>query len=498
MHPSAAEKPQHPRFTRRDMLQAGAIGLMGLSMADVAAQRAQAAEVGPASSRPKAVIYIFLTGGPSQHDTFDLKPHAPAEIRGEFQPIATRTPGLHICEHLPLLAQRSHLWTLVRSLTHTQSSHQQGTMVMLTGRSQLPPGFQASRPQPTDWPAIAAVAGQATPRRSNLPPSAVLPEKINLPTQGVFPGQFAGLLGQRHDPWFIDAAPERHHEHAYSGAYPGYTFNLHKGERSNRDDFAFQAPNLALPEGIVSGRFHNRLALLREIERQRRTLERGAEGANFDRYRQGVVALLANPRVQWAFDVTRADPKIQDRYGANSFGWSLLMARRLVEMGVNMVQVSLGNMGSWDLHGNNFPLLKNFLFPPTDRAVSALLDDLHESGLLDSTLVVMAGEFGRTPKLSLLQPPYKTVGRDHWGPLQTVFFAGGGVQGGAVVGRSDQHGAYPADNPQTPENFAATIYQALGIPADAHWYDATRRPYPVYQAEPIRGLTGFGQGTGKG
>jgi uncharacterized protein (DUF1501 family) len=167
------------------------------------------------------------------------------------------------------------------------------------------------------------------------------------------------------------------------------------------------------------------------------------------------------------------------------------MARRLVEVGVNMVQVNMGNFGSWDLHGNNFPCLKNYLFPPTDRAVSALLDDLHESGLLDSTLVVMAGEFGRTPRIShIAKNIYKTPGRDHWGPLQTGFFAGGGVHGGAVIGASDANGAYPVADVQTPENFAATIYDALAIPRNADWHDTTGRPYAVYMAEPIRGLRG--------
>jgi hypothetical protein len=374
-------------------------------------------------------------------------------------------------------------------LSHAQNSHQHGTMVMLSGRSALPAGFQPTRPQSTDWPAIVALAGYAAPRRNNLPASAILPEKISLPDQGIFPGQFAGMLGQRHDPWLVAATTHPHASHAYSGAYPGYLFSIHKGERSDRDNFAYQAPNLALPEAMSPGRFQNRLALLSEIDRQRRHLERTAEAGRFDRSRQGVIALLADPKVRWAFDVTRADPKIQDRYGANSFGWSLLMARRLIEVGVGVVQVNLGNMGTWDLHGNNFTLLKNYLLPPTDRAVSALLDDLNESGLLDSTLVVMAGEFGRTPKLSLLNPPYKTVGRDHWGPLQSVLFAGGGIQGGRVVGSSDRIGAFPASDPQTPESFAATIYDALGIPNDAHWLDATNRPFPVYHAEPIKGLS---------
>jgi len=199
--------------------------------------------------------------------------------------------------------------------------------------------------------------------------------------------------------------------------------------------------------------------------------------------------LIGDPRVRAAFDVRRTDPKVLERYGDNSFGWSLLMARRLVETGVNMVQVNLGNFGSWDLHGNNFPLLKNYLFPPTDKAVSALLDDLHESGLLETTLVVMAGEFGRTPRIYNEAPNvYKLPGRGHWAPCQSVLFAGGGVRGGNVIGSSDSTGAYPASDPQTPENFAATIYQALGIPSNADWHDANDRPYHVYQAAPIEGL----------
>ena len=488
-------EPRHPILTRRDMLQAGTIGLLGLSMAQVEALRAQAAGGrNPASSKsrvspPRAVIYIFLTGGLGQHDSFDMKPEAPDEVRGEFTPVETKTPGIHICEHMPMLAQRSDKWALVRSLSHPQNGHQPGTMVMLTGRTPLPPGFRSSKIQSTDWPSIAAVGGYGTGSRNNMPPSVVLPEKVIHNSQGEFPGQGAGMMGDRHDPWFVEATDKPHAYHAYSGAFPGYLFNLHKGQKSDREDFTFQAPNLSLPEGILSDRLRSRVALLKHIERQRRDLEKTAEAANFDRFRQGAVSLLADPKVQWAFDVKRAEAKTLERYGNNSFGWSLLMARRLIETGVNLVQVNLGNMGSWDLHGNNFPLLKKFLFPPTDLAVTALLDDLEQSGLLDSTLVVMAGEFGRTPKIFNGAPDvYKLPGRGHWGPVQSVLFAGGGIQGGTVVGSSDKKGAYPASAPQMPENFAATIYQALGIPRTAHWYDAANRPYHIYHADPIEGL----------
>ena len=480
--------PSHP-ITRRDALQAGAIGLMGLSMSDVDGWRCHAATTGTALPRPKAVIYVFLSGGPSQHDTFDLKPDGPSEYRGEFNPISTNTPGIEICEHMPLLARRSHLWSLVRSLTHKESGHVKGTYVMLTGHTNVPANFRSNRPQSTDLPSMAAIAGYSTERRGHMARSVILPEKLYHSNAGVYSGQMAGLLGSHNDPWLIECTDKPHAYHDYSGAFPKYLFNLHDGVPSDRDDWRFEVPHLSLQEGILQGRFRNRLALLDTIDQQRRQLQRAAEVADYGRIKQNVVSLMGDRKIRDAFDVRRADPKVRERYGDNSFGWSLLMARRLVELGVNMVQVNLGNFGSWDLHGNNFPLLKNYLFPPTDRAVSALLDDLNESGLLESTLVVMAGEFGRTPRIFNGAPHvYKLPGRDHWGPCQSVLFAGGGVTGGNVIGSSDRNGAYPESDPQSPENFAATIYHALGIPRNAEWHDALDRPYPVYHAEPIKGL----------
>jgi hypothetical protein len=243
-----------------------------------------------------------------------------------------------------------------------------------------------------------------------------------------------------------------------------------------------------LPEGLAPQRFGDRLGLLHDLDDQRRDLEQAAAGGLFDGYRQTAVSLLTHPRVRRAFDVRNADPRVLDRYGNNLFGWSLLMARRLVEAGVNLVQVNLGNNETWDTHGNAFPHLKDCLFPPLDRALSALLDDLADSGMLDSTLLVMAGEFGRTPKISTLPQFYKLPGRDHWGAVQTVWFAGGGIAGGRVVGSSDRNGGYPASDAQTPETMAATVYHALGIPQSDMWHDALDRPHHIYHGEPIRGL----------
>lgn len=483
--PRAVEKTstpfRHPQFSRRFAIQAGAIGLLGLGMDQLAALRSAS---GAESPRARAVIYIFLSGGLAQQDSFDLKPDAPETIRGEFKPIATATPGLQICEHLPRLAERSRLWSLVRSLTHPSSDHSAGHLIMLTGRSELPTGFDPNQPKATDWPSMAAVAGALTPVRNNLPPAVVLPDRLVHYSGRIIPGQFAGIMGEARQPWFIESSP--FDPMAY-GAFPEYEFDHQdRGRAPQRKQF--EVPNLTLPEGFGPDRLGSRLDLLKHVDRQRGDLEKGAKAGRFDRFRQGAVSLLTDSRVRRAFELEHNDPKILDRYGRNSFGWSLLMARRLVEAGVNLVQVNLGNNETWDTHGNAFPHLKNHLFPPTDRALSALLDDLHSSGLLDSTLVVMAGEFGRTPRISTLPEAYKLPGRDHWGHVQSVFFAGGGVAGGRVVGSSDKIGGFPASDPQSPENMAATIYRALGIPSTAAWIDGVDRPHFVYHGEPIAGL----------
>ncbi|MDP7014175.1 MAG: DUF1501 domain-containing protein [Pirellulaceae bacterium] len=473
--------PAQPAVSRRAAIRAGAIGLMGLGVNHLEAWRARAQ-----STNAKSCIYIFLSGGLSQHDSFDLKPHAPTDVRGEFQPIATRSPGLQICEHLPMLAQRSDRWSIVRSLTHPFNEHFEGHMVMLTGRTLLPPGFRAGQPTPTDWPSIAAIAGDATTARGKLPPAVALPEILKNPSGRVASGQFAGLMGSRRDPWFVEASPFR--GRASSGAFPTHSFNHLKEAFVKTDHLAFEAPHLSLPEGLHPGRLNHRMKLLAQLDNQRRELERFANVSDLDRHRQAAVSLLADRKVQQAFDISQADEKTRERYGQNSFGWSLLMARRLVQAGVNLVQVNLGNWNSWDTHGANFPKLKNFLLPPTDRALSALLDDLSDSGMLDDTLIVMAGEFGRTPKISLLPQHYKLPGRDHWGGAQTAWFAGGGVRGGQVVGSTDKIGAYPEDDPQKPENMAATIYHALGIPPTAAWRDELGRPNHIYHGIPIRQL----------
>jgi hypothetical protein len=480
---------RHPRISRRTAVQAGAIGLLGLGTNHLEALRAAAPAGAAGGGRARSCIYIFLSGGLAQHESFDLKPDAPDEIRGEFRPIQAATPGIQISEHLPRLAQRSQHWAVVRSLTHPTNGHTLGHFYMLTGRCDHPPGFRDEREtRPTHWPSIASVVGAAVPpRANNLPPAIVLPERLIHWSGGVIPGAFGGLMGRQHDPMFIEASP--YGNPFWRGAYPEYTFpNESKKPPQTPDERVFQAPNITLAPGLTFDRLSGRVDLMRRLDHQRQALERSATSQSYDEHRQSAISLLSDPSVRRAFDVTHADLRTQERYGKNCFGWSLLMAYRLVEAGVNMIQVNLGSNETWDTHGEIFHRLKDKLFPPTDRALCALLDDLQASGLLDSTLIVIGSEFGRTPRLSTLPESYYAAGRDHWGAVQSVFFAGGGIHGGTVIGSSDRLGAYPASSPQTPENMAATIYHALGIPKEAMWREATNRPHHVYHGQPIAGL----------
>lgn len=470
------------RWSRRDLLKGSAVGIGTVGLSAASRLNASPIEIN-SRAKAKACIYIFLSGGLAQHESFDPKPDAPAEIRGEFKPITTRTPGLALCEHLPLLAARTGMFSVIRSLSHHSNDHSAGHHIMLTGRSDLPRGFDPNRPMPTDHPSIVAVVGSLLRRRHDLPAAAVLPERLIHSTGRVIPGQFAGQMGPLRQPWFIEASP--FHSTSY-GAFPTHQFD-HQ-DRGHADKRSFQAPSLSLPEEFAGDRLAQRLAFLKEIEQTTSWLDGATTVASYGQYRQGAIGLLTDPKIRHALDVTRADSRLQDRYGRHSFGWSLLMARQLVEAGVTMVQVNLGNDETWDTHGEAFPHLKDKLLPPMDQSVAGLLDDLRETGLLDSTLVVMAGEFGRTPKISHLRQHYKLPGRDHWGAVQSVLIAGGGVEGGRIIGASDKHGGYPIDSPQSPENLAATIYDALGIPRSAAWFDTTDRPNLVYHAEPISGL----------
>ena len=476
----------HPVISRRTAIQAGAVGLLGLGSNHLEALRAAGQAPFAAAGKAKTCIYIFLSGGLAQHESFDLKPDAPSGIRGEFNPIATSTPDIEITEHLPGLAKRSHLWSLVRSLTHPTNGHTLGHYFMLTGQS-VRGNFRGDRvPRATDAPSIASIVGDAVPASTNnLPPSIVLPDRLVHWSGGVIPGLYGGMMGRQHDPLFIEASP--YGDPMWKGAFPTHSF-YGRTTIPKPDERVFQAPSIQLPQGLNTRRLSRRLKLLDHVDAQVEALTRSAESQNYDAQRQRSISMLADPKVRRAFDVTTGDDTDQDRYGRNSFGWSLLMAKRLVEADVNLIQVNLGNNETWDTHSDAFHRLKDKLLPPTDKGLCALLDDLAKTGRLDSTLIVMAGEFGRTPEISSLGDGLGP-GRNHWGAVQTVFFAGGGIRGGTVIGSSDADGAYPATSPQKPENMAATIYNALGIPPTAVWKDQTGRPHHVYNGEPIPGLT---------
>jgi hypothetical protein len=474
--------------TRRSLIQAGMIGSLGLDVATLNQLLAAESKAGRPAARAKSVLFIFLSGGLSQLDSFDMKPEGPSAYRGEFQPVDTSAEGIQICEHLPHLAKRMHHLALVRSMTHWCNEHNESHTLMLTGRSKLPPGYQVNKPQSSDWPSIVATAGQLVASRSaSLPSSMVVPQRlVNMNQSGVvIPGQFAGQMGSRSDPWFVEASPYRGGD--VKGAYPDFAFRR-RIEAKVVDKSRFQAPVLSLPEGLTGSRLSRRSEMLVELDRQRKGLQVHSGTKRLQKFQDAAVSLLTDPKVRHAFDVVNADEATSRRYGRNLFGWTLLMARRLVEAGVPLVQANLGNFNTWDLHGGIFPLSRDLLYPPADQAIAALLDDLSESGLLDETLVVIASEFGRTPRIFTLPRVFKSPGRDHWGALQTVLFAGAGVQGGTVVGSSDRSGAYPDSLPQTPENFAATIYDALGLPRDAAWSDVDGRPNFIYHDSPIVGV----------
>lgn len=472
-------------MVRRTAIQLGAIGILGLGSNHLLGLRQASASPGTSNfGKAKSCIFIFLSGGLAQHESFDPKPNAPDNIRGEFRPISTSTVGLQICEHLPLLADRSQLWAVCRSLTHSSNDHSAGHHIMLTGRSELPSGFQPNTPSRVDHPSMAAVVQRVVSSTNNLPSAIVLPERLIHSSSRIIPGQGAGAMGAMHEPWVIEAAS--FHNTSY-GAFPEYSFD-HQ-QRGVDDPRVFQAPQLSMPHGLGMQSMRSRMELLATLRNQQRHLQSAAESQQLDQHRESAISMLTDPAIARAMDVAKVDAKTLERYGCNAFGWSLLMARQLVDLDVPLIQVNLGNNETWDTHGNAFPHLKDRLLPPLDRSLSALLDDLHASGKLEETLVVMASEFGRTPQITHLKQHYALPGRDHWGAVQSVLLAGAGIRGGNVIGASDAIGGYPADQPVGPENFAATIYHALGISPTALWHDAQDRPHSVYFGQPIEGLS---------
>src|SRR5579872_4199348 len=448
------------RLTRREWLSAGCAGVFGLPtlLSRLTRPALGAAGVSAAARRAKSVILILLTGGASQHDTFDLKPEAPEGIRGDFRPIDTSVSGIQICEHLPLLAARARQFALVRSMSHTENSHLPGTHKLLTGRP-MPLKRDSDLDNVLsrrDWPCYAAAYDAVRPRTDGIPNGVTLPNRL-IEGPLTWPGQHGGFLGASRDPWQITQDPNQ----------PKF-----------RDD------SLVLPAGVTIDRLTNRESLLHEVDRQRARLEGAAGEQAFHDQHTAAINLLTSGIVTQAFDMDREPADVRDRYGRHLFGQSLLLARRLAQAGVPIVQANMGIVQTWDTHDNNFVKLKDHLLPALDRGVSALLDDLAATGLLDETLVVMAGEFGRTPKISLTAGA-KIPGRDHWPQVYTTFFAGAGVHGGQAIGRSDDIGAYPITRSFTPDDIGATIFTALGLTASTEFRDRLGRPLQLSTGQVI-------------
>ena len=428
------------RPSRRQVLQTGAIGLLGLSLERLLRATEPGRRISP-SPRADACILIFLNGGPSHLDMWDMKPSAPAEIRGEFQPIATSLPGVHLCEHLPRLARLMHRCALVRSVQHrVNNSHASAVYVGLTGHDRGDANTLVGA-GPDDYPAIGSVLAYCRPPRQAVVPFVSMPyitqEGRGGPPQ---PGFFGGWLGRAFDPLFVLRDP-------------------------NSPRFAM--PELSLRPDVTIGRMHQRQQLLEELQRQR---DLGA--SDLDAFQAKAFDLLTSPAARRAFRIDEEPLPLREAYGRNIYGQSVLLARRLIEAGTRLACISWAPdaNATWDTHGKNFVKLKKELLPQLDAAVASLIEDLHTRGMLDRTLVVVMGEFGRTPKVN------RNAGRDHWNFCYTLMLAGGGIRPGFVFGASDAIGGRPSRCPVTPADVIATIYECLGIPSDLELRDRLDRP----------------------
>lgn len=466
-------------LTRRRLLQLGGGSYLGLNLGGVLrAETVEGAKVSlPGSLKPlKACILVFYYGGPSHLDTYDLKPDAPAEVRGEFQPIATSVPGLHVCEHLPMMATRMHHCALVRSVTHQARLHDSASIHALTGRPLEGPDRELFAPQPQTYPSYGSAVSYLRRDLAHEVPFASLPFVFrnvhDVPCQG------AGMVGSRFDPLCIEVDP----------AHQRYQIEM-----------------LKRPEGLNAARQDERRQLLDAIER--RLGDATAQSSPLRAFYDRAYRLLDSEWIRQALDIGTEPAADRERYGFGPTavavgegggggngsemgfarqmrGQNMLLARRLVEAGVPFVNVyDFKQQGqNWDAHFKCMNQHKSFLLPQADHGLAALLDDLEVRGLLDTTLVVAMGEFGRTPKIN------GDAGRDHWPDCYTVLFAGGGVRGGYVHGSSDRLGAYPETDPVTPADLAATVYWRFGFNPASEFHDALGRPHRLSEGEPIRRL----------
>ena len=443
---------------RRELLRVGALSLFsGLTMPRLLRAADQIPATRPA--RAKAVILLNLFGGPSHLDMFDMKPDAPTEIRGEFKPIRTPVPGLQICEHLPKTAKLMDRATLIRTMTHHYNSHH--PYVLLTGCADGNPNAVGG-PQQTDHPSMGSVCQYTGLGRKDVPGYVFMPAPPGH-SQNPRPGAHAGYLGRRNDPLFTRCDPEFDRVGSFYDPVEPIGTSL--------------PPSMEAPPGLTVRRLDRRHSLLEQVGRVFSASISSPAMDSMDDYQRQAFALLTSGRTRDAFDITKEPERVQERYGRHLYGTSLLTARRLVEAGTTFVAMTWEcavetHGGHWDTHRNNFGMLR-FHLPLLDQVCSALIEDLAQRGLLDSTLVVVTGEMGRSPKIS------RYAGRDHWPSCGFCLLAGGGVKSGMVFGTSDRHGGSPIDGPVSPGDLVATIYQLLGIDPEMTIDDLSGRPIPI-------------------
>jgi hypothetical protein len=451
--------------TRRETLAAGALTLLGSNFTLPSLLAAEARK--PAAARPgkaKNVMLLYLLGGAPTQDMWDLKPDAPAEVRGEFKPISTSAPGVQITEHLPRTSKWMHKVAIVRSVNHKAGCH--NCLPSYTGYEQLMPD---QHPRDTDPPSMGSVCEYLRAGRGELPDYMYLPCWLGWGQAFRRAGPYAGLLGRKHDPLISECAP-----YADKGENPRPgTPSIVRG--------APTLPNTAFGTDLTIDRLNDRRSLLQQIDDRAKRLESDGTIGGYDRAQQRAFGLLTASKMKACFDLSKEDPRLLDRYGRTLFGQSTLIGRKLIEEGVRFVNVTWDlfwdrvqiDYDAWDTHTKNFSIMKQNKLPYLDQTFTALLEDLTDRGLLDDTLLVIMSEMGRTPKINA------SAGRDHWTFCYSVVFAGAGIKGGSVCGASDAQAAYVKDRPVSTADICATVYECLGIDPESMVPDKTNRPFGI-------------------
>lgn len=451
-------------LSRREVLRVGSLGLLGAGLSPLVGRNpAFGASVRPSNGRARSCIVLFLMGGPPQHSTWDPKPEAPEEIRGQFGAIESRTPGLFLSELLPRTARISDKLCLLRAMSTGDNAHSSSGYYMMTGQPHAPKNFENANPgPPNDAPNLGALVGRLRPPPGAMPASVRLPQHIFNTDGSVWPGQDAGRLGHAADPWLLHA---------------------------KLSDQNYRIDEVNLPGDLDPDRLGRRGDLLRTIEQTLDRFESSPVVSTFDEHTRQAFQMLQKPETRQAFEVDREPEALRQTYGMTPFGQGALLARRLVQSGVRLVQLNWyrgpdepSANPCWDSHTDETNRLKDVLVPPTDAALSALVEDLDNRGMLDETLVVCMSEFGRTPRMA------SNGGRGHWGSVFSIALAGGGIRGGQVFGASDAIGGQPRDGLVRPEDLLATIVHALGIDPGTEYLDHLGRPFPVSRGQVLHAL----------